>query len=367
MSNKYKYANQVKVDKNIDLFDFSMKNQNIKNLICFLCPFTYNKVKNVIDDIFGNFIGELSENDGINNYKKNSKSIKNLGGVNNLLPIVELMYSSISKTKSIKYDYIDKNILTEKTFLEFFTILKKILIGREKNFKDANKREFFSSLGLFLEKYPSNVYTNEILDIFLEIGKESFQMTDSKNKSTFVNKILLNEKIFSKFKLEQQIKFWDHVYKFFESDYLQMKDSLNMLKLNMILRFYDKDRYKEYCCMKHANLFKPNNNKDKYTPNVLNPEMNNRVEKLFGIIQLYIEKFSDDEDISNLYKLLSLDLSPCMEKKIIQLYYSFFQKDKTPIETKKKILDNLLKNNFIEISEYIFCVSLLDIRREYYN
>ena len=55
VSNKYKYANQVKVDKNIDLFDFSMKNQNIKNLISFLCPFTYNKEKNIIDDIFGVF------------------------------------------------------------------------------------------------------------------------------------------------------------------------------------------------------------------------------------------------------------------------------------------------------------------------
>ena len=116
--NKYKYANQVKVDKYLNLFDFSLKKQNIKGLICFLCPFTYNKEKNVIDDIFGNFIGEFSENDGINNYKKNAKSIKSLGGMNNLLPIAELMYSSISKSKKIKYEYIDKSILTEKTFLE---------------------------------------------------------------------------------------------------------------------------------------------------------------------------------------------------------------------------------------------------------
>ena len=117
ITSHYKYTNQIKVDKHLDLFDFSMKNQNIKNLICFLCPFAYNKEKNIIDDIFGNFIGELSENDGINNYKKNAKSIKNLGGMNNLLPIVELMYSSISKAKNIKYNYIDKSILSEKTFL----------------------------------------------------------------------------------------------------------------------------------------------------------------------------------------------------------------------------------------------------------
>jgi hypothetical protein len=31
--NKYKYANQVKVDKPLNLFDFSLKKQNIKHLI----------------------------------------------------------------------------------------------------------------------------------------------------------------------------------------------------------------------------------------------------------------------------------------------------------------------------------------------
>ena len=33
--NQYKYANQVKVDKNLKLFDFSIKKQNIKSLVCF--------------------------------------------------------------------------------------------------------------------------------------------------------------------------------------------------------------------------------------------------------------------------------------------------------------------------------------------
>ena len=363
ITSHYKYTNQIKVDKHLDLFDFSMKNQNIKNLICFLCPFAYNKEKNIIDDIFGNFIGELSENDGINNYKKNAKSIKNLGGMNNLLPIVELMYSSISKAKNIKYNYIDKSILSEKTFLEFCKILKQILIERENNFKDANNRRFFCSLSLFLEKFPSNVYTNEILDIFLEIGKEAFQMTD-KSKYTFVNMILLNEKIFCKFSKENQIKLWDSAYKFFVSDYSQMKDSLNMLKICMLLRFYDENRYNEYCCMNHANLFKPEKTKDKFNPIVMSPELKYKVEYLFGIIQLYIEKLSNEEETINLFRLLSLDLSPCLQKKIIQVFYSHFKNDKILIATRKNVLDNLLKNNFIEISEYIFSISLLDVRIE---
>ena len=364
VKNVYKYQNQVKVDKHLDLFNFSLKKQNLKGLICFLCPFTYNKEKNVIDDIFGNFFGEFSENDGINNYKKNAKSIKSLGGMDNLLPIVELMYSFFSKAKNIKYNYIEASILSEKTFLEFFKVLNIILLGREKNFIEANNSKFFSSLGIFLEKFPSNIFTNEILKIFLDIGKESFQLTENKNKENFFNIILLNEKIISKFSQNDQKKFWDEVHKFLVSDYSQMKDSLNTLKLCMLIRFYDQNRYKEYCCMAHANLFKPKDSKEKYTPPVMDPEMNIKVEKLFSIIQLYIEKYNDGEEAVNLYKLLSLDLSPCLQKKIIQLYYFHFQNPKIDATSKKSVLDNLLKNNFLEISEYILCVSLLDVRIE---
>ena len=363
--NQYKYANQFKVDKYLNLFDFSLKKQNVKGLICFLCPFTYNKEKNVIDDIFGNFIGEFSENDGINNYKKNAKSIKSLGGMNNLLPIAELMYSPISKQKKNQFNCVDKSVLSAKTFLEYFKVLNTILLGRENNLKDANYRKFFSSLGLFLEKFPSEVYTKEIIKIFLDIGKEAFQMPKKdKDKDTFVNMILLNEKIISKFRIEEQLELWDYVHKFFDSDYSQMRDSLNMSKLCMLLRFYDEKRYNEYCCMFHANLFKPNDSKEKYNPKVMYPEMRSKVKNIFEVIQLYIDKLSEEDETIILYKLLVLDLSPCLQKKIIQVYLSHFQNDKIKEENKKKNFDNLLKNNFIEISEYIICTSLFDVRVE---
>ena len=364
--NQYKYANQFKVDKYLELFDFSLKKQNIKGLVCFLCPFTYNKEKNVVDDIFGNFIGEFSENDGINNYNKKAKSIKSLGGMNNLLPIVELMYSTISKSKNIKYNYIDKSILTEKAFLEYFKVLNTIFTEREKNVLDGNKRKFFSSLGLFLEKFPPNIFTNEILKIFFDIGKEAFKMTENKSKDTFINMILLNEKIISKFSKEDQLKLWDYIKNCFVSDYSQMKDSINMEKICMLLRFYDDKRYSEYCCMNHAYLFKPQNDKEKYNPKVMSPELNAKIEKLIDIIKIYIDKklYEPEDSVVILYQLLSLDLSPCLQKKIIDIFYSHFKNDKVPIEIKKNVLDYLLKSNFIEISEYILCISLLDVRIE---
>ena len=364
--NQYKYANQFKVDKYLELFDFSLKKQTIKGLISFLCPFTYNKEKNVIDDIFGNFIGEFSENDGINNYQKKANSIRSLGGMNNLLPIVELMYSTISKSKSIKYNYIDKSILTEKTFLEFCKVLNTILNEREKNLIDGNKRKFFSSFGLFLEKFPPNIFTNEILKIFFDIGKGAFKITENIYKETFINMILLNEKIISKFSQEDQLKLWDYVKNCFDSDYSQMKDSIDMKKICMLLRFYDDKRYSEYCCMDHANLFKPKDDKEKYNPKVMSPELNTKIEKLIDIVKIYIDKklYEPEDNVVILYQLLSFDLSPCLQKKIIQVYFSHFKNDKVPMEIKKNVLDNLLKNNFIEISEYILCISLLDVRIE---
>ena len=107
--NKNKYSDKIKVDKYLNLFDFSMIKQNIKNLVCFLLPFNYNKEKNEIHDIFGNFYGKLGENDGVNNYKNYSKNIKVLGGINNLLPIFEIFYSTNPKAKNIKYKFINKN------------------------------------------------------------------------------------------------------------------------------------------------------------------------------------------------------------------------------------------------------------------
>ena len=78
-------------------------------IFCF-CPFTFDKSKNTIDDVFGNFIGKLSNNDGVIFYKKINKNIQSLGGINNLLPIMELM--------------LDNNeFLNIENFFEFFELI----------------------------------------------------------------------------------------------------------------------------------------------------------------------------------------------------------------------------------------------------
>mgnify|MGYP002857715630 FL=1 len=366
--NHHKYSKKIKVDKSLNLFDFSLKKQNIKNLVSFLLPFNYNKERNEIYDIFGNFYGIFSENDGVNNYKNILKNIKTLGGMKQLLPIIELMYSANSRAKNIKYEYIDKNILSTNNFLIYCRILNNLLIKKEKNIIDANFRKYFSSLAIFLEKFPNDAFNNdEIAKIFINIAKASFDIEDSFiNNDNFVNMILMNEKILYKFSKENQFLIWDNLYILFLKKNNQLKECLNTTKICMIIRYYDENRYNEYCCTKHANLFKPNEIKENedYKPKIMKPEMDIMLDKFFGIVSLYIEKISDKEKIVDIYKLLLMDLNPCLQKMIISLFYNYFSKNKIPISDKKKLLEILLKNNMLDISEYVLIISILDVRIE---
>ena len=372
----YKYTEKFKNDYLLNKeFKILSDEKNSKNIISFFCPFSYNKSKNEIDDIFGNYLGLLSEDDGVNVYINYIKNIKQAGGMNVLLPIAEIMFSSNIVNQNISYNLIDKNILSENTLYEYLIIIKNLLINHTKNLYDANKSKFFSSLGLFLEKFPAKIFTEKILEVLIDIGKEIFQTEFDYNSSkndNYINMILLNEKIFSKFSEENQRKLWDKVYQFFTSDYSQMKDSLNISKICLLLRFYDEKRYNEYCCKEHAEIFsKSKNNQNNLNLNliekedkikIMNPEMGKKIDKLFDTIQIYINKLDSDKETINLYKLLSLDISPCLQSKIIQVYIYHFKSENIPKSKKDTTFRNLMENDYIEITEYVLSVSLLDIR-----
>ena len=363
----YKYYKKFINNKSNSFYNLHSKKQNLKkNMIAIFCPFAYNKEENQIDDIFGNFIGILGENDGVNYFENNSKEIMQLGGINNLLPIMELMHSTISKSKIIKYNLTDESILTQNTFCEFLNIIKNIIIDHNQNLIDMHKSHFFSSISLFIEKFPKNLFTSKILEIFLEIGKETFQNMDKLNLiENYINEILLNEKIIIKFNTEDLLKLWKNIYSFFTSDDTQIKYLFNIKNIVLLLRLFDEKKYNEYCCKRHANFFKDNNDgEENYDLPIMKPEMNERLDELFKIIQIYINKLCGEEQTVNLLRLLSLDLSPCLQKKIVQIYINYFANQKIELNVKGKAFDFLIKNYFIELLEYTFSISLLDIRVE---
>ena len=370
----YIYYEKYKLTKPISFYDFHLKKQNNKNTIGIFCPFTYNKNENQIDDIFGNFIGVLGENDGVNNFVNNTKTIRQLGGINNLLPIIELMHSTISKSIKIKYNFVEQSVLSHSTFKEFLNLVKNIIIGHSQNLRDIYKSNFFSSLTIFIEKMPSNLFTSQILEILLEIGKETFKSVDKFNSisGNYINLILLNEKIISKYNSENQLILWKNLYSFFTSDDTQIKDLFNITKICLLLRLFDEKRYNIYCCKKHSEIFQEQNDvNDGKEPNdknndinIMEPEMHVRLDELFKIIQIYIDKLCEEEQTVNLIQLLSLDLSPCLQKMLIKVYVNYFENKKIDLKIKLKSFDFLLKNNFIELIEYVFSISLIDIRIE---
>ena len=81
-----------------------------------------------------------------------------------------------------------------------------------------------------------------------------------------------------------------------------------------------------------------------------------------AIIQIYIDKLCDEEQTMNLFQLLSLDLSPCLQKKIIQVYINYFGNEKIELSKKIKSFEILSKHYFIELIEYVLSISLLDTR-----
>ena len=368
----FKELEKYKGDKNMaklyNLSSISLKDINKNKIVSVFCPFMFNHKTHIIDDAFGIFIAKFkSDFDGSNIYSKNIKNIAKLGGINNLLPIGELMLYSLKKNNNY---LVDKNLLTESTFLEYLKIIKQILSYHKESISNINNSYFFSSLGLFLEKFPIEIFTEKILNILLEICKETFRYKgDIINQKfdedkapanyRFISIIIFNKKIISKFSYENQLKIWDIIHNCFKVDTNQMQESIDITKIINLLRFYDKERYEKFCCKKHASLFGIIDNNE-----IITPEIITRIGKLSDIIQLYIDKTDPEKDKINLYQALSLDLSSCLKKKIIQIYILYFINDKNIDKNKEKTLNNLLKNNYFEITEYILRISLLDVQVE---
>ena len=166
-----------------------------------------------------------------------------MGIISNLLPIAEMFV-------------IHPELLNEDNFEMFLKIIKEILNNRKYNMKIFSDCSFFEVLSLFIEKFPKNLFTEKILNTFAEIGKCMFGNNVEALSSKYFDNILLNEKILSKYSEDLQIKFWNHILLFFQSDSEQIQIFINMNRICRILRFYDRNKYHEMCCQKHLSMIK---------------------------------------------------------------------------------------------------------------
>ena len=303
---------------------------------------------NLVEDYFGKY--NLVYNGNIINHRYTcfQKKLELVGGLVNFFPLSEMFL-------------IHPEFLDEKNFELFLKIIDNILDFGKENMRCFKESKFFKIFSLFIEKYPKHLFTEKILEAFFKIGKTIFKNNIESLCSNYFKHILLNEKILAKYDENLQVIFWDNMFKFCESDKSQIESLINMNRMCLILRFYDKNKYFEICCENHLNMFKEEFIGSK---KIMNPTMIKKLSHIKNIMDLIIDA-QEPNNAFSLFKLLTLDLSPCLTKFILNIFIKVFLRNN---DKKKKWIDDLvnvlISNNYEIIITNMFIHSLPDVRQD---
>ena len=338
---------------NIEKFE-KIEKENAKlidNLIFIYTPLNYYEDnKNILGNVVGSLNMKFTGNIRPHKYQCLQKKMGSMGVITNLLPIAEMFI-------------IHPEMLNEKNFGRYLNIIKDLLNNRKYNMKFITDCSFFEILSLFIEKYPKHIFTLQILGSFTDIGKCMFGNNIESLSSIYFEHILLNEKILSKYSEDLQIKFWENILLFCQSDSSQIEVFVNMNRICLILRFYDKNKYTEMCCEHHLSMIK---DEFKGSKNIMNPPMNTKLAKIKDIMNVIINSI-DPEKAFSLFKLLTLDLSPCLTEFILNIFINAFQKQTQNDKWKDDFIKVLVNNKFETIIGNTFVNSLPEIKLSLLN
>ena len=308
---------------------------------------TLSKKPNVIEDTFGKYQMQYNGNIRIHKYQSYQKKLALVGGFSNFYPIAEMFL-------------IYPETLTEQNLETFLMTINSALNYRKQNIKMVNKSKLIKILSMFMEKYPNKVYTEKILNVLFSLGRTLFTNNSESECSNYFNYILLNEKILSKFNENLQSNFWKQLYLFCQSDITQVEIFLNINRLCLILRYYDRNKYKEMCCQQHLDMIK-----EQYigSKKVMNPTINAKLSQLNDIMNLIIDSSQSNNALA-FFKLLTLDLSPCLIIFILNIFIKAFNKPKINDEWKISFINQLIQSKYEVILFNTFIHALPDVRIE---
>ena len=322
----------IKLEKKFDKIENEESLKLIDNLIFIFTPLNYSEIKedNIVENVFSFLNMEFSDEILPHKYKCFQKNLGNLGVIDNLFPIAEMFI-------------IHPKLLNENNFEMFLKIIYEILNNRKYNMQYFIDHSFFQILSLFIEKYPKNVFTEKIINAFTDIGKCMFAINFESLSSIYFEHILLNEKICSKYSEDLQLKFWNHILLFFQSDSSQIERFISVNRICLILRFYDRNKYSEMCCQRHLSMIK-----EEYIGNktIMNPPMDQKLNFIENIMNFVINS-QEPEKAFSLFKLLTLDLSPCLTEFILNIFIKVFQKETNEKEKEKENIK--WKDDFINV------------------
>ena len=331
----------IKFLKNINKKDLS------KDLAFIFTPFNYSTSNPDVIENSLEYPLKLRMHGSIRNHKYQcyQKKLVYLGVIQNYFPIAELFL-------------IHPQTLNDNNFALFLKIIINIINYRKNNIKTLKECKFFQIISLFIEKYPKYLFNESVLELFNQIGKTIFSNNIESLCRSYFKHILLNEKILSKYSEDLQIKFWDQLSLFCQSDKEQMESSIQMNRICLILRFYDKNKYTEMCCEKHLSMIKEEFVGSKV---LMNPTMDKKLKNLETILKIIIAS-QEPKNVIALFKLLTLDLSPCLTQFILNIFINAFEQDLKNDTWKNQLIGELTKNNYETILVNTFIHNLPDIR-----
>ena len=336
-----------KISNFIQLLKKTNSKKNTLNIIFMFTPLNkiYNREENLIESVDGSLMLKYYGNIRVHNYQCYQKKLYLINGIRNILPIPEMFL-------------IHPLLLNETNFHIFLKIIINILKFRKKNMKYCKESKLFQILSLFIERYPKTLFNEKTLEYFWEIGKSIFPSRFEVLSSNYFKHILLNEKILSKYSEDLQLKFWNNLLLFTQSDKYQVANYINMNKICLILRFYDRNKYTEMCCEKHLLMIK-----DEYIGNkaIMNPTMQKKLSYLENILTVIINS-QEPKNACSLFKLLTLDLSPCLNLFIINIFIKAFQKTIKTVKWKDQLIMELINNKYEVIIINSFLYGLPEIR-----
>ena len=365
----------------------------IENALFLYSPFHYNSREQFFNDYINYYTGKLKTNSIMVNAHltpKNYKHIANIGGFNQFLPILELLYTKSKNNKALEEEFIN-----DEVFYDYLDLVLKLIFNSKHNFNDAIYSNFFVSLSLFLEKLSDKVFNTKILNLFLSCFSSCFyqyrqyllEEKDEKKKKqvfSFIDNILLNEKILLKFSNENQAKLINSIYNEIDLYPFDLINFLSFSKIQLIIRLNDRHRFEEFCCKLHSSMF---NFDSKVLNNISSPEMKHKLsfyeKSILKLIEQELTKTNGKEkeltkeekeeftkekfkNILSFFNMLSLDLSPCTQLFIIKVFIHYFKqskREKDP-EKQRELQIQLIKNKGIDIILYVLSVSLIDVKRK---
>jgi len=283
-----------------------------------------------------------------------------INGINHIITLIEIM--------------IDYNeLLTKENFRAFMTIILYLFSNHQDIISNEQNPKFFYYLSLFLEKIPEQFYNDLAVNIkSILLTLESLEAPNNKNSiysQEFFNHVCMNEKILFKFSNEDRKLIYEQIYKFLVKQNNEKKRiDIDISNIINILLYHEKNKYTHFCCKKHADYFTKESQ-------VMKPELNEYIKTIIDIIKLLFNQFiievgkDNIDNINNLrtfktrdqllklFKLLTFDITPCLQKAILNLFYEFIK------NSDDKYYEYLnVDNNINLIVLHVFKTSLFDTK-----